>query len=51
MVVFILYILCAVLWTAAAIKMPYKETKKAYFFCAFLWWACVAISIIEFAIA
>jgi hypothetical protein len=51
MFIFILHILCAILWTAIAVRTDYKESKMLYSFCAFLWWACTVIDIIKFVIA
>lgn len=48
MVEFILHILCAVLFTLAAFRTTYEESKRMYSFGSFLLWSCVVIDIINF---
>lgn len=44
---FILHVLNAILWTWITIRETYKASKNLYFICAFVWWLCVIIDIID----
>ena len=47
---FILHILNAILWTWLTARETYKASKNICFIVAFLWWLCVIIDIVEFAV-
>lgn len=46
-VIFILHILCAIIWTVMAATIKNKKLRNLYIVCAVLWYMCAGVDIAQ----
>ena len=47
LILFILHIVCAILWMVSAITVDKKALKISYGICAFIWGLCSVLDIVQ----